>query len=113
MVAHGTTPLERTRSGLVAARAAQRAHRELPPAQMRQLYTALPELQKELVAENVRRVADLTKKTEGRLNWEFERMEVLRNQLLAGTADILVIAVQNFGSAANVDYYGGLLFSEG
>lgn len=30
-----------------------------------------------------------------------------------GTADILVIAVQNFGSAANVDYYGGLLFSEG
>lgn len=30
-----------------------------------------------------------------------------------GTADVLVVAVQNFSSAANVDYYGGILFSEG
>ena len=30
-----------------------------------------------------------------------------------GTADILVVAAQNFGSLANVSYYGGISFSEG
>jgi hypothetical protein len=83
MVAHGTTPLEAVRKKIAASREANRLRCDLPPARVRDLYTALPSLKKDLAVENARRVVELTERADLHRNGEFERMEALRNQLLA------------------------------